>query len=314
MNFQPTVLAQLATKDNFEEVSLERSQIQIVINNALGFHYSGFRILHYCCSISDIVRVGFCVRIVCVEYGARFFESKREWGGRGVKEKNHNQVLNNEAAKDVADGKDSGFVDPKVVEGVDESVSTIPNFFTSLVTNEAITCKASILDVHSRYGFSLYGYFVGKRVAFPVVENYVKNDWKKFGLVRVMMNSKGILFFKFDSIEGMNGVFENGPRFIRYAPIILKKWTPNVYLLKEDLNSVPILLNFHINPIVAYTTDGLSVMATKLGNPIMLHSYTSSMCLQSWGCMDYARALIDIRADRELKEDMVIAIPNVEYD
>ncbi|GJU29525.1 hypothetical protein Tco_1173114 [Tanacetum coccineum] len=30
------------------------------------------------------------------------------------------------------------------------------------------------------------------------------------------------------------------------------------------------------------------------------------------GLMDYAHALIDIRGDRELKEDMVIAIPNVE--
>ncbi|GJR20009.1 hypothetical protein Tco_0968536 [Tanacetum coccineum] len=35
---------------------------------------------------------------------------------------------------------------------------------------------------------------------------------------------------------------------------------------------------------------------------------------KSWGRMDYARALIDIRADWELKEDMVIAIPNVKDD
>ncbi|GKC36835.1 probable indole-3-pyruvate monooxygenase YUCCA10 [Tanacetum coccineum] len=215
----------------------------------------------------------------------------------------------------VKDGMDSGpgitfFVDLKVVEGVDELVSTIPKSFASLVTKEAVTSKvnfrsldsdkptneavtskvnfrsldsgktinataevkipkASILDVHSIFGFSLYGYFVGKRVAFPVVENYVKNAWKKFGLVRVMMNLKGFFFFKFASIEGVNGVLEN---------------------------------------------DGLSVMATKLGNPIMLYSYTSSMCLQSWGRMDYARALIYVRVDRELKEDMVIAIPNVEDD
>ncbi|GJR59135.1 hypothetical protein Tco_1501297, partial [Tanacetum coccineum] len=59
---------------------------------------------------------------------------------------------------------------------------------------------------------------------------------------------------------------------------------------------------------------GLSVMASKLGNPIMLDSYTSSMCLESWGHTDYDHALIDIRVDRELKEDMVIAIPNVKDD
>ncbi|GKC98861.1 hypothetical protein Tco_1169136 [Tanacetum coccineum] len=110
----------------------------------------------------------------------------------------------------VKDGMDSGFVDLKVVEGVDESVSNIPRSFASLVTNKAVTCKvnfrsldldkpinakaevripkASILDVHSRFGFSLHGYFVGKRVAFPTVKNYVKNAWKKFGLVRVLKN------------------------------------------------------------------------------------------------------------------------------
>ncbi|GJZ98547.1 hypothetical protein Tco_0671000 [Tanacetum coccineum] len=73
----------------------------------------------------------------------------------------------------VKDGMDSGFVDLKVMEGVDESVSNIPNSFASLVTNKAVTCKvnfrsldldkpinakaevripkASILDVHSRF-------------------------------------------------------------------------------------------------------------------------------------------------------------------
>ncbi|PWA57782.1 reverse transcriptase domain-containing protein [Artemisia annua] len=55
-------------------------------------------------------------------------------------------------------------------------------------------------------------------------------------------------------------------------------------------------------------------MATKLGNPIMLDYHMSSMCLQSWGLMDYACTLIDIRVDRELKDEMIIVIPNVEED
>ncbi|GKB93423.1 hypothetical protein Tco_0979560 [Tanacetum coccineum] len=42
-----------------------------------------------------------------------------------------------------------------------------------------------------------------------------------------------------------------------------------------------------------------------------IHSCDTS---KSWGRMDYARALIDIRVDWELKEDMVIAIPNVKDD
>ncbi|GJR51504.1 hypothetical protein Tco_1402025 [Tanacetum coccineum] len=89
---------------------------------------------------------------------------------------------------------------------------------------------------------------------------------------------------------------------------------PNANLLNEDLKSVPFGVKFHDIPIMAFAANRLSVMDTKLGNPIMLDSYTSSMCIWSWGRMDYARALIDIRANREVKEDTVIAIPNVEDD
>nr|GFA98005.1 hypothetical protein [Tanacetum cinerariifolium] len=106
----------------------------------------------------------------------------------------------------------------------------------------------------------------------------------------------------------------NGPLFIRSASIILKKWTPNGNLVKKDLNLVPIWVKFQYIPIMAFTVERLSVMVTKLGNPIMLDSNTSYMCLQSMGRMDSARALIDIRVDQELKEDMVIAILNVKDD
>nr|GEX79037.1 hypothetical protein [Tanacetum cinerariifolium] len=41
----------------------------------------------------------------------------------------------------VKDGMDSDFVDPKVLEGVNEHVSTITKSFVCLVTIEAITCN-----------------------------------------------------------------------------------------------------------------------------------------------------------------------------
>ena len=71
--------------------------------------------------------------------------------------------------------------------------------------------KPTILEVHARFGFSLYGYFVGKRVPFPVISYYVRNAWKKYTIVRVMMNSNGFYFFKFATIEDLNGVLEKGP-------------------------------------------------------------------------------------------------------
>ncbi|GJS45285.1 uncharacterized protein Tco_0595406 [Tanacetum coccineum] len=57
--------------------------------------------------------------------------------------------------------------------------------------------------------------------------------------------------------------------------------------------------------------DGLSMIATKLGRPIMLDAYTSTMCMKSWGRTSYARALVEITSDQELKESIVVAIPRL---
>ncbi|GJV11018.1 hypothetical protein Tco_1352559 [Tanacetum coccineum] len=59
-------------------------------------------------------------------------------------------------------------------------------------------------------------------------------------------------------------------------------------------------------PVVANYV--LSAIATKLGTPLMLDSYTSDMCMQSWGRSSYARVMIELRADVELKDNIVMAI------
>ncbi|GJV83046.1 hypothetical protein Tco_1522944, partial [Tanacetum coccineum] len=61
----------------------------------------------------------------------------------------------------------------------------------------------------------------------------------------------------------------------------------------------------------AFSEDGLSDIATKLGTPVMLDSYTSDMCMQSWGRSSYARVMIELRADVELKDNIVVAMPKI---
>nr|GEW89593.1 hypothetical protein [Tanacetum cinerariifolium] len=46
----------------------------------------------------------------------------------------------------------------------------------------------------------------------------------------------------------------------------------------------------------------------------MLDSYTSNMCLHSWGRSTYARALIEISADEDLKESLIIVIPHCDKE
>ncbi|GKC35991.1 hypothetical protein Tco_1048375 [Tanacetum coccineum] len=71
---------------------------------------------------------------------------------------------------------------------------------------------------------------------------------------------------------------------------------------------------YHGVPVTAFSEDGLSAIATKLGTPLMLNSYTSDMCMQSWGTSSYARAMIDLRADVELIDNIVVAMPKIKLE
>ncbi|GKC14173.1 hypothetical protein Tco_1010955, partial [Tanacetum coccineum] len=64
-------------------------------------------------------------------------------------------------------------------------------------------------------------------------------------------------------------------------------------------------------PATTFSEDGLSTIATKFGTHLMLNSYTSDMCIQSYGRSNYARALIEVRADVELKDNIVVAMPKL---
>ena len=77
--------------------------------------------------------------------------------------------------------------------------------------------------VHEQFHNPVYSFFLGKHTSYPVVVNYVKNTWSKFGLVKSMMNSKDVFFFKFNSKTGMDAMLEKGPWLICNMPLILKK-------------------------------------------------------------------------------------------
>nr|GEY52564.1 hypothetical protein [Tanacetum cinerariifolium] len=64
--------------------------------------------------------------------------------------------------------------------------------------------------------------------------------------------------------------------------------------------------------MIVYTLDGLSLIASKIGTPLMLDSYTCSMCLESWGRSSYARILTEIDARNDLYDIMVIFVRSVE--
>ncbi|GKA26933.1 cytokinin dehydrogenase 3-like protein [Tanacetum coccineum] len=89
----------------------------------------------------------------------------------------------------------------------------------------------SFWAISELFANTAYNFFLGKKVAYPVVANYVRNTWGKYGLNN---------------------------------PLILKKWNPDENLLKEYVSTVPVWVNLHGVPVTAFSEDGLSAIATKL--------------------------------------------------
>nr|GEW79179.1 hypothetical protein [Tanacetum cinerariifolium] len=85
---------------------------------------------------------------------------------------------------------------------------------------------------------------------------------------------------------GLNAMLENGSWFIRNNPLILKKWNPVVNLLKEDVCTILAWVKLYGVPVTTFSKDGLTVIATK-------------------------QAMIDLRADVELKDNIVVAMPKI---
>ncbi|GJS97983.1 hypothetical protein Tco_0819153 [Tanacetum coccineum] len=79
-------------------------------------------------------------------------------------------------------------------------------------------------------------------------------------------------------------VLEDGPWLIRTVPLILNVWSPNTDLKKAEVKKAPVWIKLHHVPIVAYSEIGLSLITTQL-------------------------ALIEVSAENELLDSLVIAIP-----
>nr|GEW21749.1 hypothetical protein [Tanacetum cinerariifolium] len=140
--------------------------------------------------------------------------------------------------------------------------------------------RESTRVVSERYANSAYGFFLGNRVAYSVVASH-------------------------------DSMLENGLWFICNNPLILKKWNPDVNLMKKDVVNILVWVKLYGVLVTTFIEDGLSAIATKIGTPLMLYSYTSDMCIKSWGSSSYTRALIEIRADVKSKDTIVVAMPKL---
>ncbi|GJX91319.1 zinc knuckle CX2CX4HX4C containing protein [Tanacetum coccineum] len=97
---------------------------------------------------------------------------------------------------------------------------------------------AAVNEISAKFDHTLYGYFIGSWLAFPIVKNYVCNAWAKYGLESTIVRD-GFFLFKFSSNEGLIKVLDKGPWFIRSRPLMLHTWSTNTKMKKEECTRIP---------------------------------------------------------------------------
>ncbi|KAF7145087.1 hypothetical protein RHSIM_Rhsim04G0153000 [Rhododendron simsii] len=147
-----------------------------------------------------------------------------------------------------------------------------------------------VVDVGvSQWKDCVVGYFLDKKLPFSAVESIAFQIWKRFGIQKVMSNDQGFFFFKFSQADGHEKVVAAGPWHFGEKLLILKQWSPQLELKKEQFTKVPIWAQLYNVPLQLWHEDGLSFIASAIGVPLYAEKPTES-CKR----LSYARLCVEV--------------------
>ncbi|GKB97877.1 hypothetical protein Tco_0984014 [Tanacetum coccineum] len=193
-------------------------------------------------------------------------------------------------------GELEGYVDNDLRANRQHDGKHRPPSFASFLHDESSRRKA-------KFEITLYGYFLGKKVAFPVVERTEQTN-----LAEVLIPMSLVLEFQARNMElkELSGIKMALSSF-NFHLVDQISWCPyiGIYYTWEQTDLADVLIPM---------SSVLEVQARKC-NPsskLSKEELTSVSVSRSLGkgCVDHARALVDIRADRALKDTMVISVHN----
>ncbi|GJW24772.1 RNA-directed DNA polymerase, eukaryota, reverse transcriptase zinc-binding domain protein [Tanacetum coccineum] len=152
-----------------------------------------------------------------------------------------------------------------------------------------------------KWNLTVSGYFVGYKMAPNELRYNIRRMWGKYGVRDIRVNNDGTCLFKFNNLEGLQTVIDKGPWMVNNRPLIVQKWNPDIGMQKAEHCKLPIWVKLTDVPLEAWSTDGISALASSLGNPLIMDAMTASMCHNGMGRIDFARVLVEMDASKEFK-------------
>jgi hypothetical protein len=161
--------------------------------------------------------------------------------------------------------------------------------------------KEAIEEGISKWSPSLVGQFLDKHLPFFIVKRTVDSMWAQYGKMEVFLLENGLYLFRFADVKTRDDVMEAKLWHILNKPMILRKWTPGMQLLKISLSTVPIWIKIHNLPIEFWNSTCLSYVASGIGKPLCADSVTEEQLR-----IGFARVLVEVNVESEFPKEVEV--------
>lgn len=135
--------------------------------------------------------------------------------------------------------------------------------------------EEEVLDDINRWKKALIVYVLGAKPPFHVMKRYVESRWSQFGSIKLFLLKTGVFVMEFVDKESMVGAMEGGPWTFDNKPMILKSWSIDANLEKEDMTTVPIWVRFPNLKLHLWSSYILSKLASVIGRPLFTDKMTA---------------------------------------
>ncbi|XP_074318645.1 uncharacterized protein LOC141655464 [Silene latifolia] len=158
-------------------------------------------------------------------------------------------------------------------------------------------------------------FILGANPPWEVVEGFIRRIWTKFNIDKISFMPNGIFLVRFKSMEMKEKVLSSGHYLFDNKPMIVKAWTRDMEMTKDDVKSVPAWVQIHKLPL-KFWGKGLPKIAGLIGKYVKCDAAT-----QDRTRLGYARVMVELMVDQELpaqvafkdEKGMVIRV-DIEYE
>ncbi|GKE13970.1 zinc knuckle CX2CX4HX4C containing protein [Tanacetum coccineum] len=130
--------------------------------------------------------------------------------------------------------------------------------------------------------------------------------WGRRGFKDIVDVTNGVFFMKFFNEEGLEPVVNSGPWMVNNKPFFVQKWDIHVCLDKREPSHIPIWVRLCNIPLEAWTTSGISALASRLGKPLVMDALIAEICKKGVGKVKYARVLVEVSATKDVPNEIEV--------